>query len=119
MPHFIIECSESLLKQNTPEDIMSTVYQVATSSGLFSTEGPGGIKVRISPYKYYITVGKQDDFIHVFANIMEGRTEHQKKELSKSVVTALTRLFPNVAIISMNVTEFEKSSYHNRSMGEK
>lgn len=116
MPHFIIECSKSLLEKNDPDNIMTAVYQTAELSGLFSLEGPGGIKVRINPYNHYLTVGEKDDFIHVFANIMEGRTEEQKKELSKLIVAKLTKLFPNVSIVSMNVSEFEKNTYHNRAM---
>lgn len=116
MPHFIIECSESLLREHDPLNIITSVYRVAESSGLFALAGSGGIKVRLNPYNHYVTVGKRDDFIHVFANIMEGRTEGQKKKLSKSIVSALTSLFPNVSCISMNVSEFEKSTYHNKSM---
>lgn len=97
---------------------MQCVYEAAESSNLFASSGVGGIKVRINPYKHYITVGSKDDFIHVFANIMEGRSQEQKQELSRSVVTALVKLFPEVPIISINIRDFEKATYCNRSMVE-
>jgi len=116
MPHFIIDCSKNLLKSVEAEQILQTVYDSAGSTGLFSLEGSGGIKVRIRPYEHYLTVGAQDDLIHVFANIMEGRTTEQKADLSERIVAALVRLFPDVLIISINVREFEKEIYRNRGM---
>jgi len=116
MPHFIIDCSPGILEETTPDELMLEVHNCALNSGLFATEGSGGIKVRIRPYAHYLTVGSQDDFIHVFGNIMEGRTDDQKKQLSQSIVARLKQLHPNVEVISMNIREFEKSSYSNRSM---
>ena len=116
MPHFIIDCSKNILQQESPEKILHTVYECAEASGLFATEGVGGIKVRINSYDEFLTVGTRDDFIHVFGNIMEGRTVEQKSSLSKSIVSTLKSMFPDVPIVSMNIREFEKSTYANKSM---
>lgn len=116
MPHFIVECSENILALKTPEEIIQAVYETAESTNLFTKSGIGGIKVRINPYKYYTTVNSKDDFIHVFANIMEGRTQDQKKNLSNKIVSKLKSMFPSVPIISINITDFEKSTYCNKSM---
>ncbi|WP_109832247.1 5-carboxymethyl-2-hydroxymuconate Delta-isomerase [Reichenbachiella versicolor] len=113
MPHFVIECSENVLKLNSPEIIMERVYDIANSTELFH---PDEIKVRINPYQHYNTGNTKDDFIHVFANIMEGRTTSQKSNLSKTIVTNLNLLFPVVPIISMNIRDFEKSTYVNKQM---
>lgn len=113
MPHFIIDCSESVLTMASVEDIMQTVYNVAESTQLFDE---GDIKVRINSYKYYNIGNTKNDFIHIFANIMEGRTSDQKALLSKSIVTELKLMFQNVPIISMNIRDFEKATYYNQSM---
>ncbi|MEM9340766.1 MAG: 5-carboxymethyl-2-hydroxymuconate Delta-isomerase [Bacteroidota bacterium] len=113
MPHFIIECSESIIKLQEPEKIIQLVYDLADATGLFAV---GDIKVRINPYQYFTVGNKKDDFIHVFGNIMEGRTSEQKKHLSEKIVGGLKGAFPDVPIISMNVRDFEKSSYCNRAM---
>jgi 5-carboxymethyl-2-hydroxymuconate isomerase len=97
----------------TPENIMQNVYDVAQATQLFDK---GDIKVRINPYKYYNIGNTNDDFIHVFGNIMEGRTNEQKKNLSLHIVSELKYMFPKVPIISMNIRDFEKSSYCNKSM---
>jgi len=116
MPHFVIDCSQGILLKNEPSEIIEKVYATALETGLFSSEGTGGIKVRIQAYEHYTTVNSQDDFVHVFANIMEGRTAEQKKILSKQIVGALKTMLPQVPIISMNVQEFERESYCNKSM---
>ncbi|MHC2992895.1 5-carboxymethyl-2-hydroxymuconate isomerase [Pontibacter sp. HJ8] len=113
MPHFVIDCSENILKINSPENIMQKVYDTAASTDLFDI---GDIKVRINPFEFYNIGNTKDDFIHIFANIMEGRTVSQKKNLSERIITELKLMFPNVPIISINIRDFEKATYCNKSM---
>ncbi len=113
MPHFILDCSSSIVNQKSPEEIMSTVFETAYSTGLFDK---GDIKVRLNPFTLFQLGEGKEEFIHVFANIMQGRTDEQKKDLSTKVVTVLKKMFPDVPIISMNVRDFEAASYCNRSM---
>jgi len=113
MPHFVIDCSENIISARTPEEIMQAVYNTAESTGLFAE---GDIKVRINTFKHYKLGEGKNDFIHVFGNIMEGRTPIQKSNLSKAIISRLKSIFPEVPIISMNVIDFEKATYCNRSM---
>lgn len=116
MPHFIIECSESILSLADPDELMRSVYTATESTGLFAVSGVGGIKVRINPYKHFTNVDGHQHFVHVFANIMEGRTQEQKKALSHRVIRTLKELLPTVEIISMNIRDFEKATYCNTPM---
>ncbi len=113
MPHFILDCSENIIQLKSPEEIIERVYNAAESTELFDK---GDIKVRINPFKYYTIGNTKDDFIHVFGNIMEGRTDAQKANLSKKIVSTLKSMFPDVPILSINIRDFEKSSYCNKSM---
>ena len=113
MPHFVIHCSENILELRAPKEIMQEVYDVAESTGLFDE---GDIKVRIHPFKHYNIGNSMDDFIHVFGNILEGRHTSQKANLSRQVIIQLKIMFPEVPIISMNITDFEKATYCNKSM---
>jgi 5-carboxymethyl-2-hydroxymuconate isomerase len=113
MPHFIVDCSEQIIKLKSPESIMQKVYDTAESTKLFS---PGDIKVRINPFQYYNIGNTKDDFIHVFANIMQGRNTEQKANLSKQIVTELKAMFPQIPIISINIRDFEKATYCNKAM---
>ncbi len=113
MPHFILDCSESILEKQKPRKVIEAVFETAFSTGLFDRDD---IKVRLNPYKYSLVQSDEADFIHVFGNIMEGRTEDQKAELSYAIVATLNTLFPEVPIISMNIRDFEMASYCNKSM---
>lgn len=113
MPHFILDCTENILEIQKPKKVIEAVFETAFSTGLFDRDD---IKVRLNPYKYSLVQSGEADFIHVFANIMEGRTEEQKTELSYAIVTTLHTLFPEVPIISMNIRDFESASYCNKSM---
>jgi 5-carboxymethyl-2-hydroxymuconate isomerase len=111
MPHFVIDCSENILRIKTPDEIMQAVYDEAEATGLFAD---GDIKVRINPFRHYKSGPGKNAFIHIFGNIMEGRNTEQKAALSNAVISSLTRMFPDVPIISMNIQDFEKATYCNR-----
>ena len=111
MPHFIIDCSENIIQLKNPELIMQTVYDAAESTGLFAKND---IKVRIRPFKYFKLGEDKKDFIHVFGNIMEGRSTEQKAALSKKIISTLNEMFPDVSILSINIREFEKATYSNK-----
>src|SRR5215203_5024266 len=105
MPHFVIDCSENILRLCAAEEILQAVHDTAEATGLFKK---GDIKVRIRPFTHY-TVGRmKSDFIHVFGNIMEGRTTDQKANLSRQIVAKLKLMFAEVPVISINIRDFEK-----------
>ena len=113
MPHFVLDCSENIIKIKSPKEIIQKVYDTADSTGLFAK---GEIKVRINPFEFYTVGNTRNDFIHIFGNIMEGRTVAQKKNLSDRIIAELKSMFPDVPVISINIRDFEKAAYCNRSM---
>ena len=113
MPHFVIDCSPGVLTRRHPDGILKEVHRIADESGLFDV---ANIKIRIREYEHYLVAGERSDFIHVFANILEGRTTEQKAALSCAIVARLTEMFPEVPVISINVREFERATYMNRSL---
>ena len=113
MPHFVVDCSASVLSTHDEGTINEQIHIVANSTGLFDEND---IKVRVNPFKNYIVGNRQEDFIHVFSNIMEGRTTDQKANLSKVIVKKLAEMFPQVPNIAINVRDFEKATYCNKSM---
>lgn len=113
MPHFIVDCSERILEIQEPRKTIEAVFETAFETGLFAKND---IKVRLNPFKYSLVQSGEADFIHVFGNIMQGRTDDQKADLSRRIVTKLNELFPEVPIISINIRDFEKASYCNKTM---
>ena len=110
MPHFVVDCSSNVTASVPVEIILKEIYYTAAATKLFK---PGDIKVRVQPFEHFDVGNRRQDFIHVFAHIMEGRTIEQKANLSKRVVEKLKGIFPNVPVISMNVSEFERATYNN------
>lgn len=113
MPHFIIECSQDVLRQRSPAEIMDTVYNVAESAGLFAVND---IKVRLQPYEYYQLGKNKHNFLHVFGYIMEGRSTEQKADLSTQISSRLTALLPDLSFLSVNISEFEAATYSNKAL---
>ena len=113
MPHFIIDCSENIIQQKSPDDIMQAVYDVAEAVGLFAAND---IKVRLRPYRYFKLGTGKKDFIHIFGHIMEGRSAEQRANLSKKIIERLNEMFPDISILSVNISEFEKATYSNKAL---
>ena len=113
MPHFIVDCSESVLDVHSEEQILEQVHLIAHATQLFDEDD---IKVRVHPYRKYLVGNKKQDFIHVFAYVMEGRSTGQKADLSRRIVQTLSSMLPHIAKIAVNVYDFEKATYCNRDM---
>lgn len=113
MPHFVVDCSQDLLKTHDEEAIIARLHRVANASGLFDE---ADIKVRVNPYTTYAVGGERKDFIHTFAWIMQGRIIEQRAALSKAIVSELAEMFPELPRIAANIAEFERATYFNRAM---
>jgi 5-carboxymethyl-2-hydroxymuconate isomerase len=113
MPHFVMDCSETVLNLYEQKFICEQIHLVALDTGLFVESE---IKVRLNPFKTYSVGNNKETFIHVFAHIMQGRTTIQKANLSKEVVAKLTNMFPSIEHIAMNIADFEKATYCNHAM---
>jgi 5-carboxymethyl-2-hydroxymuconate isomerase len=113
MPHFIIECSQHVPGLKKPEAIMQAVYDTAAATGLFAQND---IKVRLKPYEYYKPGETKNDFIHIFGHIREGRSTEQKASLPKKIIVALNQLLPDVSILSINISDFERATWCNKSL---
>ena len=69
MPHFVMDCSESVLISLSEEFVIEQIHIAANSTGLFDE---GDIKVRLNPFVKFSVGNEREDFIHVFAHMMQG-----------------------------------------------
>lgn len=113
MPHFVVDCSRTILGTHDEESIITRLHRVLRSTGLFDESD---IKVRIQPFTTYAVGGGRDDFIHTFGWIMQGRSVEQRAALSKAIISELTAMFPAIPRIAANIAEFEQATYFNRAM---
>lgn len=114
MPHFIAHCSRSVLQQTTQKELLHLIHKAALSSNLFQEKD---IKVRLQPFDELMVGGEENTpFFHIFAYIMQGRTEQQKKDLSRRMINTVNLELKEIQVVSMNITDFEKETYFNKTM---
>ncbi|GHB27816.1 5-carboxymethyl-2-hydroxymuconate isomerase [Pseudovibrio japonicus] len=111
MPHAIIECSKDVLKLHSSQTLCEEVHKVTFASNLF---GERDIKVRLLPFEDYLAGGKREDFIHITAYILAGRTTDQKAKLSSSILERMSDLFPQVEFITVDVRDIDREIYAKR-----
>lgn len=92
---------------------MSEIHNIARESTLISESE---IKVRIQTFSNSLVGGEKATFIHVFAHIMEGRIVEQRARLSRRIISRLETICSITPNIAMNIYEFEKETYLNKSM---
>jgi 5-carboxymethyl-2-hydroxymuconate isomerase len=79
MPHFIIDCSENIIEQESPKAIMEAVHDVANATGLFAVND---IKVRLRPYHYF-KLGKAKEISFTFLDTLWKAEAPNKKRTSQ------------------------------------
>jgi 5-carboxymethyl-2-hydroxymuconate isomerase len=108
MPNFIIEYSESLAFQITPDVLMDKVFEGAKACGHFP---PEAIKIRIEPRPQFRLHDKYKDFLHVSGHILSGRTDEQKSEISNALLTPLKTLELNSVFVSVEIVDIHRASF--------
>lgn len=76
MPHIIVEYPDDLLAEFQVEDILNTIHNTVSESGLFD---PTHIKIRAYPFTDYTNGGKIEPYIHIQTRIKSGRNDDDKK----------------------------------------
>lgn len=112
MPHCVIECPASIGAAVDFDLLVKAVHDAADSTGLFT---PGDVKSRLTVYQHDLVGGRKDDYVHVTIGLLSGRTEAQKKALSRAVARAVCELLPHVHFISVEVRDFCLETYSNRA----
>lgn len=106
MPHCIIEYSKDI--EIEPARLMSVVFKSTLKSTLFKEHH---IKTRTLAFENYQKGACKENFIHVCAKILMGRTLQQRSMLSQSILDGLVSLDLQSVTITVEVIEMEKASY--------
>lgn len=108
MPHFIIECADSLLDDVSPNDLFNAIYTAACDSQLFD---PNDIKSRLVPYQHHQAGTGTVSFIHVSGHILSGRTTEQKQQLSQRLLDKLSVTLPKAQSVTVQITDIDRDTY--------
>ncbi|MDG6777896.1 hypothetical protein QCB44_04145 [Thiomicrorhabdus sp. zzn3] len=108
MPHIIIEYSQTSLCEEELAGFMAEAYEAVNSTQLFEEEN---IKLRLHPVTHF-QLGLPDcGFIHAMCRIHIGKTEAEKKHLSKTLLAAIKRCVKGRMVITVEVMDMDRLCY--------
>ena len=111
MPHIVIEYSKGLAASLDFHTLLNATHQGALRSDLFQ---PETIKVRASEFEHYLVAGEPSPFIHLRAQILSGRSEAQKKHLSRCLLEAVTTVAETVPSVTVDIVDMDRFCYDKR-----
>ncbi|MVA98965.1 5-carboxymethyl-2-hydroxymuconate isomerase [Nitratireductor sp. CAU 1489] len=116
MPHFVIEHSAGLDRDDAIEQAIGLCHEAGARSGVMN---PDDIKVRAASYERFRFAGGIESFIHVTVSLLEGRTDAQKEGLAVLLRDRLSARFGDVDSISIDVRDMNPVAYkkHLRQPG--
>ena len=108
MPHMVISYAKQLEDKLEIQPLVQAVWDTAEKSGLFN---PAAIKARALPIEHFVTGGTDQLFVHVEAKMFGGRTQEQKKVLTKSLFDAIKGLVSDDVAVSAEAIDMDKDTY--------
>jgi len=110
MPHMTIEYTKGLEKKVQPNALVKAVFDGACASALFNNDL---VKTRAIGYDHYQYGLTSNDFLHVTAKILSGRTVEQKSTLSRAILSQLQSLLGKIEplTVTVEVVDIEKESH--------
>ena len=118
MPHCLLEASDNLLDQPDWVGLLREVNGTLAATGLFKE---ADIKSRYRSHDcFLIGDGAADQaFVTLTVQILDGRTDAVKAELSEALLPLLTRAFPRTlaqmkASLTVQITDIHRPSYRRQ-----
>jgi 5-carboxymethyl-2-hydroxymuconate isomerase len=118
MPHCLLEASDNLLDQPDWRGVLGQINQTLTATGLFEE---ADIKSRLVQHSVFV-VGDGDPnraFVTLNVQILGGRTDEVKTQLSEALLPVLARHFPRSFAersmsLTVQVSELHRPSYRRQ-----
>jgi len=108
MPHIIIEYSENAFNITEVNTLLNGLAMAIANTKLFKPQNP---KIRLHPAQHFLLDKSFNGFIHVQCRIHQGRSENEKKQVSHSILSALTPYSNSAIVITVEIIEMERHSY--------
>jgi len=105
-----MEYSNSVEQRVNVQGLLEDLHQAAAKSGMFDLDS---IKSRALRCHHWI-VGEQGDsvdFIHVNFELLSGRSEEQKRALSRQLISVLQQQAMSVHSLTVNIRDMDKACF--------
>ncbi|WP_260261279.1 5-carboxymethyl-2-hydroxymuconate Delta-isomerase [Vibrio intestinalis] len=106
MPNLVMEYSNSVDERVNVQGLLEDLHHVALQSGLFDV---ASVKSRATRYHDWL-IGEEAnsvDFIHITFELLSGRTQEQKRELSRQLMNILQEQASHIRSLTVNVRDMD------------
>ena len=118
MPHCILEASDNLLDEPQWEALLREINQTLIATGLFAE---ADIKSRLIRHDCFAVADGSPDraFVTLNVQILSGRTDEVKAQLSEALLPVLARAFPRTSAgmrcsLTVQITDIHRPSYRRQ-----
>jgi len=110
MPNLVLEYTNSVDERVNIQGLLEDLHKVALDSGLFAADDVKSRALRC----YNWLIGEHEDsedFIHITFELLEGRSDEQKKKISDKLMAVLQEQAGHVKSLSVNMRDMDRSSF--------
>jgi 5-carboxymethyl-2-hydroxymuconate isomerase len=118
MPHCILEASDNLLDQPDWTSLLRTINGTLVATGLFTS---ADIKSRLIRHEVFVIGDDAADqaFVTLNVQILSGRTDEVKAQLSEALLPLLVGAFPRTLAemncsLTVQITDIHRPSYRRQ-----
>lgn len=110
MPNLVMEYSNSVDERVNVQGLLEDLHFVVLQSGLFDTLS---VKSRALRCHHWLLgdEGDSSDFIHIGFELLAGRTEEQKRDLSRQLMAVLQQQAGHVRSLTVNIRDMDPSCF--------
>jgi 5-carboxymethyl-2-hydroxymuconate isomerase len=125
MPHCLLEASDNLLDQPDWAGLLREINRTLAATGLFSE---ADIKSRAVRHGVFVVGDKEADtgperaFVSLNVQILSGRPDEVKAQLSEALLPVLARAFPRTLAgracsLTVQISDLHRPSYRRQISG--
>lgn len=110
MPNLVMEYSNSVDERVNVQGLLEDLHKVVLHSGFFDV---GSVKSRALRCNDWLIGEEGDsvDFIHISFELLDGRTQEQKRELSRQLMAELQEQASHIRSLTVNIRDMDKECF--------
>ncbi|GAM55360.1 5-carboxymethyl-2-hydroxymuconate delta-isomerase [Vibrio ishigakensis] len=114
MPNLVMEYTQPIEERVNVQGLLQDLHQSMIDSGLFEASS---VKSRALRCHTWLVGEHEDDvdFIHLTVELLSGRTEEQKRALSRDLMQLLTQNAEWVHSLTINVRDMDRECFQKVS----
>lgn len=114
MPNLVMEYSNTADQRLNIQGLLEDLHQVTLHCGLFEANSVKSRSLRC--HNWLIGEhGDSEDFVHISFELLSGRTEEQKRELSRQLMDILKQQAGHLKSLTVNIRDMDKACFQKIS----